>query len=323
LTVCVTGGTGFVGGALVRRLLAEQVHVRVLARPSSRADELARMGADVVRGNLRDSEAVHRAIAGAEIVYHVAAMVEAPGDAADFMEANLGGTERVFDACVASGVRQVVYTSSIAVFGPTRGAEVITEETPYDDAPEQRDSYAQSKILADKFATRFARDRGLPLTILRPGIVYGPGKLLPIGLLAFRAGKTSVVFGNGANRFPLNFIENLVDAMLLSAESAQPGFHHYIVLDDDDLTLSQYYAARREVEGVSAIFPSGRPVQAAAAIAAPFLRMLRIGKGSGFTPHQIRRSLENRHYDTSRIRRELGWSPRVALRDALRLSIGR
>jgi len=318
MTVCVTGGTGFVGGALVRRLLADRVPVRVLARPSARADELEARGAEVVRGSLADSEAVKRAVVGTESVYHVAAMVEAPGDTADFVDANLGGTERVFAECLTAHVPQVVYTSSIAVYGPTREGEVITEDTPYDAALERRDSYAQSKILADKFAAEFSRKNGLPLVILRPGIVFGPGKALPIGLLGFRVGNTNVVFGKASHRFPLNYVENLVDALLLAGQSKQPGLRHYIVLDDDDLTLEWYHAARAEVDGSKAIFLLGWPVQAVGAIAEPVMRLLHVGQGVGFTKHQLRRSLQDRHYDTSRIRRELGWAPRVSLGDALR-----
>ena len=323
MTVCVTGGTGFVGGALVRRLLADRTPVRVLARPSPRADELESRGAEVVRGSLAETEAVKRAVAGTDCVYHVAAMVETPGDTADFVDANLGGTERVFAACLAAGVRQVVYTSSIAVYGPVPEGEIITEDTPFDAAPQRRDSYAQSKILADKFAAEFSRKRGLPLVILRPGIVFGPGKGLPIGLLGFRAGKTSVVFGKRSNRFPLSYLENLVDALLLAGNSQQAGLRQYIVLDDDSLTLAQYHAARAEVDGSKAVFAPGWPVQAAGALAEPVMRLLHVGAGTGFTSHQLRRSLQNRHYDTSRIRRELGWSPRVELPDALRRSAGR
>ncbi len=317
MIVCVTGGTGFVGGALVRRLLADKVPVRVLARPSARADELESRGAEVVRGSLADTEALKRAVAGSECVYHVAAMVEAPGDTADFVDANLGGTERVFAACLAAGVRQVVYTSSIAVYGPVREGEVITEGTPFDEAPEQRDSYAQSKILADKFALEFSRQHGLPLVILRAGIVFGPGKGLPIGLLGLQVGKTSVVFGKGSNRFPLNYVENLVDALLLAGNLPQPGLRQYIVLDDDDLTLEQYHAARGAVDGSKAMFLPGWPVRTAGAIASPVMRLLHVGVGSGFTPHQLRRSLQDRHYDTSRIRQELGWRARIPLGQAL------
>jgi nucleoside-diphosphate-sugar epimerase len=317
--VCVTGGTGFLGGALIRRLLADGAKVRVLARNSPRADALAARGAEVVRGDLSDHDAIARAVAGAAVVYHVAAMVEAPGDLVEFLDANRGGTERVFQAALQHGVGRVVYSSSIAVYGLIEGRKCIDENTPYDRQPELRDSYSQSKIQADRFAVSFARENNLPTTILRPGVIYGPGKPLPLGPLGFAAGKTNVIFGNYANRVPLNYIENLVDAFLLAGRSIHQGLREYVVLDDDDLTLREYHAARTEAQGTRALFFSGAPVLAAARFAEA-TRLVRPGAG-GFSVRQVERALEDRRYCTHRIREELGWSPRVPLRAALQCSV--
>lgn len=336
MRVCVTGATGFLGGAVVRRLLAEGTPMRALARPSARADELAAAGAEVVRGDLADATAIARAVDGADVVYHVAAMVEAPGDLADFLDANRGGTERVFHAAVQGGVRHIVYASSIAVYGLVRDGEVIDENTPYDDKPELRDAYSQSKIQADAFAVSFARqiaaesvDTQNPnaqsngnrcsITILRPGVIYGPGKRLPFGLLGVVAGKTSVIFGNRQNRIPLNYIENLVDVMQVAAKANHDGLRQYVVLDDDELTLEQYHGARKEVQGTRALFFSGTPVLAAARFAQA-LGLVKPGAGD-FSVRQVQRALQNRHYSTQLIRQELGWSPRVPLREALRASL--
>ena len=323
MNVCVTGATGFLGGALVRRLLAEGISVRALARPSARADELAARGAEVVRGDLSDSAAIARALTGVEVVYHVAAMVEAPGDLADFLDANRGGTERVFRAALEQNVRSIVYSSSIAVYGLARDGQIIDENTPYDDQPDLRDSYSQSKIQADAFAVAFAQKNSRPgklsVTILRPGVIYGPRKPLPFGLLGFHAGNTNVFFGNPANRIPLNYIENLVDALLLAAQPSAEPLRQYIILDDDELTLAQYHQARQEVHGTRALFFSGAPVLTAARVAEA-TGLVKPGSGD-FTVRQVSRALQNRHYATQRIRRELGWSPRVPLREALRLSL--
>lgn len=331
MRVCVTGATGFLGRALVRRLLAQGTPVRALARPSARADELSASGAQVVPGDLGDAEAIARAVEGAGVVYHVAAMVEAPGDLADFLDANRGGTERVFHAALRLGVRHIVYTSSIAVYGLVRGEEIIDENTPYVEQPQLRDAYSQSKIQADVFAVSFAKQvaaqntgspangQNLSVTILRPGVIYGPGKPLPFGLLGFHAGSTSVIFGNRNNRIPLNYIENLVDAMQLAAGADHGRLQQYIVLDDDNLTLAQYHAARKEVQGTHALFFSGAPVLAAARFAEA-VGLVKPGAGD-FSVRQVQRALQNRHYSTQRIRQELGWTPRVPLREALRITL--
>ncbi len=322
MRVCVTGATGFLGGALTRRLLAEGAQVRALARPSSKSEQLGTAGAQVVRGDLSDPVAINLAVEDAEILYHVAAMVEAPGDLADFLDANRGGTERVFQAALAHGVRRIIYSSSIAVYGLAAENQIIDESTPYDEQPALRDSYSQSKIQADAFAVRFARDNAakISVTILRPGVIYGPGKRLPFGLLGFSAGKTNVVFANPENRYPLNYIENLVDAIQLAAAAPlAPTPREYIVLDDDDLTLAQYHQTRKEVQGTRALFFSGAPVLSVAKFAEA-IRIVKPGSGD-FTVRQVSRALQNRHYSSQHIRRELGWSPRVPLREALRASL--
>ena len=248
MRVCITGGTGFIGRVLVRRLLAEGAPVRVLARPSQRADELEAQGAQVERGELSDAESVARAVKGSDIVYHVAAKIEPPGTKAEFLETNLGGTERVLTACYQQGVGRVIHLSSLAVYGPIQNGQKIDEETPCDKAPESRDFYSHSKILADEFASSFARKTGLPITIIRPGIVYGPGKPLPLGLLGFHLGGIKVVLGDRNRRVPLNYVENLVDAVQLASRLEGDGLRQFNVLDDDNLTLARYHETRTEVE---------------------------------------------------------------------------
>src|ERR1700751_4213291 len=112
MRVTVTGGTGFLGGNLVRDLLAKGDHVRVLARPSPRAERLRRAGVEVIQGDLRDADSTARVVADADIVYHLAAKVgSAPHKA--YFETNVAGTERVLAACVGQRVGQLVYASSL------------------------------------------------------------------------------------------------------------------------------------------------------------------------------------------------------------------
>ena len=315
MRVCVTGATGFIGGALVRRLLRAGVSVRALARPSARADELEARGIAVVRGDLRDREAIARAVEGAEVVYHTAAKVEGPWNREQFIEANVGGTQRVFEACMRQRVPHVVHMSSIAVYGLAREGERIDEDTPQDDAPESRDCYAQSKIMADTYAVSFVRNKDLALTILRPGIVYGPGRPLPTALLGFRLDKANVVFGRREQRFPLVYVENLIDAMELVGRGTHGGLRQYIVIDNDHLTLGQYHAVRAEVEKTRTLFFPGWPVKLAASLAGA------VGAGRGLPKRQVERALQDRWYDTTRIRRESGWAPKVPLREAIEQTI--
>lgn len=319
MRVSVTGGTGFVGRALVRRLLAQGDQVRVLARPSPRADALEKLGVEIVRGDITDRDAVSRAVQGAEVVYHAAAKVSGSGTRKEFIDTNFGGTDCVLEASLAHRVSRLVHLSSIAVYGLAPEGHRIDETTPFDDRPGDRDSYAQSKILADLRATQFAKQTGLPITILREGLVYGPGRPLPIALLGFRAGKMNFLFSSGRLHFPLNYVENLVDAMLRVSQASDTRAHQYVLLDDDDLTLGAYHRVREAVEGGVTFFPPGWPVLATAGLVDAARLGLSIGRrqGASFSAYQVKRALQDRHYDSSLIRRETGWSPRVPLRQAL------
>ena len=319
MRVTVTGGTGFLGGFLVRDLIAKGVEVRLLARPSARADALAAGGVQVMRGDLGDAESIARAVSGADVVYHLAAKVGA-AKMSDYFAVNVGGTERVLNACAKLHVGQFVYASSLAVYGPVREGVGIDEGTPFDDKPELRDPYAQSKIAADRLVSKFAQRTGLPTVILREGIIYGPRRPLPIGMFAFRMGNTNIVFGNPQNRFPLNYVENLIDAMQAATVSTSGGLRQFNVLDDDDLTLSGYHAVKSSIDGTSTHYSSTWPLR----VASPIMEALRpiIPMGDlRLSKHQLDRSLQNRCYDTHLIRQAAGWKPRVALDEAIRRTL--
>ncbi|HUI83664.1 MAG TPA: NAD-dependent epimerase/dehydratase family protein [Candidatus Binatia bacterium] len=318
MRVCVTGGTGFVGAFLVRELLAKGTTVQVLARPSPRARQLEAAGAQIVGGDLDDANAIAQAVQGADTVYHLAAKVASRGTRAEYFAANVAATERVLSACAQHGAGQFVHLSSLAVYGPIDEGASIDEDTPFDDRPELRDSYAESKIAADLLVSSFARRTGLPTLIMRPGIIFGPGRPLPTGILGFSLGKTDIVFGNPGHHFPLNYLGNLVDA-IQTAAACGAGLRQFNVLDDDDLTLGKYHELRCSVELRKTRFFSGWPLY----LASPFAEALRSLVPMGDTRlsrHQLRRALEDRRYDTRRIRQQTGWQPRVGLAEALRRS---
>ena len=322
MRVCLTGGTGFVGRALVKRLLADGEHVRVLARPSPRANALEAEGAEVVRGDLSDHSAIDRAVEGSEIVYHAAAIVEGHGNRQKFFDANVRGTDAVLHAGLRAKPRRIIYLSSIAVYGPVGPDEVIDEDTPFDELPEERDFYAWSKIEADRLALKFAKNSAVPVTILRPGVIFGPGRPLPTALLGARIGKLDIVFGRRNQPFPLNYIENLIDALELAAREPENDSRQYIVLDDEKLTLGQYHAARTKLTGTRTVFWSALPAVMAATVSRPVLRLVP-GDTGAFSRRQMLRASQDRHYSTRRIREELGWAPKVPLAEAIERTLRR
>ena len=249
MRACVTGAAGLVGRALVHRLLRCGLSVRALVESSGRADSLAAMGVDLASTNLADRGSVEEALSGADVLYHTA-------------ETNLDGTQNVFEACISKGVPHVVYLSSIAVYGLGQKEEAIDENAPYDPHSQERDPHTRSKIEADQYAAAIGYKTKLAVTILRPGAVYGPGKPLPDAPFAFRAGNANVVMVRRKQHFPLTYVENLADAM--ARVGVGRGLRKFIVIDDEDLTLGQYYMVRQEIEGSPTLFLPGLPLLLAA-----------------------------------------------------------
>jgi 2-alkyl-3-oxoalkanoate reductase len=308
----------------VRRLLADGDEVSALVRSpasetsSSATARQALAGARVVAGDLANQSAVAEVVGGAEVVFHLAAKVSDTAPLRDFEGANVEGTSAILEAAAAAGsVRRIVYLSSIAVYG--RVAEdvpMIDEATPLDPAPEKRDAYSRTKIAAEQAAVAIAQRTGVPLTVLRPGIVYGSGRVPPASLVGFSVGRTHVAFAQPEWHFPLVYVENLVDAIIAAAQRASSGVEDFNIVDDDALTLAKYHEVRNAIEHSRTIFLSPNPVLAAAAVFGPIAGAI-APAASGFSSYQMGRSLQDRIYDTKKIRAALNWSPRVSLADAL------
>jgi dihydroflavonol-4-reductase len=170
----VTGGTGFIGGAVVRELAGRGHAVRVLCRPSSDGAEASRAGAEVVRGELVDAAAVRAALAGCEAVVHSAGRVAlGPGLEAELRSANVETVEVVLGEALAAGVTRAVLTSSTVVLGGSRSPAVLDEKSA-GNAESLGIPYFTSKLEGERRALALA-GRGLPLLVLRPSFVLGPG----------------------------------------------------------------------------------------------------------------------------------------------------
>ncbi len=174
MRVLVTGGTGFLGGAVVRELATRGHAVRVLCRPSSDGAEASRAGAEVVRGELLDAAAVRAALAGCDAVVHAAGRVGlGPGLEVELRVANVDAVEVVLGEALAAGVGRAVITSSTAVLGGSRTPAVLDEKST-SNAESLGIPYFTSKLEGERRALALA-SRGLPLVVLRPSFVLGPG----------------------------------------------------------------------------------------------------------------------------------------------------
>ncbi len=316
MRILVTGGTGFVGSHLVRRLLSRGHQVTTLDRsPGLFDDELRSLGAVMQSGSVTDPGDVDRAVQGQEIVYHLASPF---GDILEpdtaYWAIEVDGTRNVLDASERHGVRRVVHCSTQGVHG------IITEDLGDEDSPiAPRDYYCYSKAEGEKVVQTFLA-RGIDVVIVRPTSVYGPGDTRGwLKLYRMVAKGWFLMIGDGATFNHPVYVENLVDLFELVAVATRAKGRTYLAGDEQAVTLSQLVSLVAESRGgrVRIVrFPwYGAAWMAASAVEA-ICRRLRL------TPPVFRRRLSwfktNRAFRIERARRELGYIPRIGLREGLR-----
>lgn len=232
----VTGGTGFTGSHLVRRLLERGEDVVALDHsPGLFADELDEAGAEVVIGSVTDPETVDEATRGSDVVYHLAAAfrdVNAPDTV--YRDVNVGGTRHVLEAAEKHEVPKVVYCS-------TQGVHGHVDDPPGDESSpiEPEDYYQKTKYEGEEVCHEFM-DRGMDVTIVRPTAIYGPGDP-GRWLMLFQMAQTGrfLMFGDGETTYHPVYIDNLVDLFLLSAERPEASGETYLGGDEHYYTLNE------------------------------------------------------------------------------------
>jgi nucleoside-diphosphate-sugar epimerase len=246
--ILVTGATGFVGGRLAERLAREQqAQVTGTGRKREAAAALQEAGVDFRPAELLDFSAMRALVEGQDTVYHVAAWLGNRHGGRDMAWAlNVYATVQLLQMAAAAGVRRFVYVSSIAAFGATRQA-VVTEERPVDVL--QGGVYGRTKAEAEMQAGRTACDLDIPLVIVRPGMVYGPGSYpWTIRMTELIQKRVPVIFGRGdGHAYPV-YVDNLIDALVLAGTRPEaPGEDFNIV--DLSVTWRQWFGAYGRIAG--------------------------------------------------------------------------
>lgn len=223
MKVFVTGGTGFIGGAVVRRLRARGDDVVALVRSPAKGAALEALGCTPVAGDLNDERAIRAGMEGCDAVIHAAAVYEVGIPASErksMREANVGGTERVLGAALEAGIGKVVYVSTVGIFGNTKG-QIVDEG--YEHQGDFLSEYEKTKWEAHQVAKRLTGE-GLPCVIVQPGGVYGPGDTSSIGVMLdqFLSGKMPLI------PFPdlgmcLTHVEDIAGGIVLALDKGRVG----------------------------------------------------------------------------------------------------
>jgi nucleoside-diphosphate-sugar epimerase len=313
----VTGATGFIGGHLAERLLREGRRVRVLCRSASvhKLPSNVARGAEIAHGDLRDRASLAAAVSGVSRVFHCAGHVLDWGSEDDFVTTNVRGTEWLLEAANEARASRFVHFSSIAVFG-TPSPPRFDDASPYGDS---RDLYSRTKIASEKIASAFGKN-GLPVTVLRPAVVYGPrGKWLEEPLAMIQRNKMFLLGGGTGTCHPC-YIENLLDATLLAADHPRAVGESFIVGDDDPVSFQTYFSGIAEIAGRPAVRRS-IPLPAARAIAGVLELGARAARSKArplLTHAAIDMVTTKSVMSMAKIARELGFRPRHDFASAVR-----
>lgn len=316
----VTGGGGFLGGALVRRLLAGGHQVRSLAR--GEYPELAKAGAEVRRGDLADAAAVDAAVEGVDIVFHVGAKAGVWGPYEEYRSSNVVGTENVLAACRRHGVRKLVYTSSPSVVGGHGDLENADESTPI--PARHAAHYPATKAVAEK-AVLAADGPDLSTVALRPHLIWGPGDnhILPRLKAQAERGALRRISGRPC-LVDATYIDNAVDAHLLAAERLAPGAacagKAYFISNGEPTELWTLVAGMLEAVGAPPPTKSMSPRMAhvAGAVLEALYTVLPL-KGEPRMTRFMAEELTTHHwFDLTAAKRDLGYEPRISTKEGLR-----
>jgi nucleoside-diphosphate-sugar epimerase len=306
----VTGGSGFIGGRLVERLVGEGRPVRALARSDASAERVAALGAEPVRGDIVDRASIASAAAGTDVAFHLAANLGEWGSWADFERGNVEGTRNVLAACAEAGIRRFVHCGTEAALMAGEPLVHVDETAPL--RPNSRAPYPATKARAEQEVHR-ANRKGFETVVLRPRFVWGKGDttLLPGMVATVEAGKWAWV-GGGRNVTDTTHVDNVVEGLILAAEKGRSG-EAYFVTDDEPIAFRKFVTAMLETQGVE---PPDRSLPAWTA--APMARICeaawRLFPLKGDPPMTTFRSwllTQECTIDISKAREELGYAPIV------------
>ena len=315
MTVLVTGGGGFLGGAIIDQLLARGESVRSISR--STYPDLAAKGVECVQGDLADARAVADAAEGCDLVFHVAAKAGVWGSYKDYYQANVIGTYNVITACENHRIPHLVHTSSPSITFAGEDESGVDESIPY--APTFLCNYPRTKAEAEKGVLE-ANSPNLATVALRPHLIWGPGDnhLVPRILARAKAGKLKLV-GDGSNRVDATYVDNAAAAHLAAADALRNGSacagKAYFISNDEPIAMKDLLNQILAAAGMLPVTKSVPPglAYAVGALMEGAYHLLGKKEEPMMTRFIARQLATDHWYDISAAKNELGYEPKISM----------
>ena len=317
--ILVTGGGGFLGKAIVKRLVEAGENVRSFSR--SFYPELKSLGVEQLQGDISDNAAVEKACDGIQLVFHVAAKPGVWGNYKDYYKTNVSGTKNVIEACSIHNISKLVYTSSPSVVFNGMDMEGVDESVPYSDRFHAH--YPKTKAIAEQLVVGASTDK-LRTIILRPHLIWGPEENNFVPRIIAKARKLKIV-GNGRNLVDTIYIDNAADAHILAAENLDKNpeisGNVYFITQGKPVLLWDMINAILKAGGLDPVKGSisKRTAWLVGAAFEFFYKILQINKEPPMTRFVADELATSHWFDISAAKRDLGYSPRVSMEEGFRL----
>jgi nucleoside-diphosphate-sugar epimerase len=318
MKVLITGATGLLGSHLIKELQDRGESIRALVLPVENASKLEAQGVEIVRGDITAASTLGPAVKDVELIFHLAGMMGVHRPLSDYRLVNVNGTENLYKAAQAAGVRRFVHTSSHTVYGLGHKRAMVESDPLRPDA----DPYSITKAEGDRMLRRLMVNSDVETVILRPDTFFGPGDRLHFGRMAQKTIKgTSLILGKGDQYIPFCYVTDVVQGFLLAAYHENAPGNVYNVATDRPMTVLEMFNAIADAVG------GKRPV-----IHLPYLP---IYYGSIIAEKGVARLTNtkplvtelgalmfgsNNVHSVEKARKELGYEPKVDLREGVRLS---
>lgn len=327
MSILVTGATGFLGSALVMELVKRGESVRILARDEQKARQQFGNAVKIVRGEITEKAAVSEAVegdGGVDIVYHLVGRLYHPSVPASlYRETHVEGTRIILEAC--QGLREKLGDGQIKRFVhcSTTGVHGVTGTTPAgEDAPfAPTNPYEATKLEAELLALKAGKETGLPVSVVRPGLVYGPGDLHLLGFFTtIKKGLFPVLIDGGKAMIHPVYIDDVTEAFLLCAQRDEAIGHSYNIAGSQPVSFRELSTAIAHSMGKQ-LARGSIPLWLANAASDIFAAIPGFdGERAPLTRSRVRFLTKSRVYSIERARKDLGFEPKVGLEGGMRLT---